>query len=140
MLLELSIRNIALIDKLNIRFDKGLNILTGETGAGKSIVVDSVALTLGSRVDRDMIRSGEENAAVQAAFDISGNTEVLEKIREYGIDPDGDVITVGRELSLNGKNICRICGNIVSLNQLRSVSACLMDMHGQLEHHKLLDP
>ncbi len=140
MLLELSIRNIALIDKLNIRFDKGLNILTGETGAGKSIVVDSVALTLGSRVDRDMIRSGEENAAVQAAFDISGNTEVLEKIREYGIDPDGDVITVGRELSLNGKNICRICGNIVSLNQLRSVSACLMDMHGQHEHQKLLNP
>lgn len=140
MLIELSIHNIALIESLRIPFGPGLNILTGETGAGKSIVVDSVCLALGGRADRDLIRSGAESASVQAAFDISDCPQALVLLEEYGIDPGDSVITVGRELSAAGRNICRICGSAATLSQLRALTALLMDMHGQHEHQKLLDP
>jgi len=140
MLIELSIRNIALIESLRIPFGPGLNILTGETGAGKSIVVDSVCLALGGRADRDLIRSGTESASVQAVFDISDNPQARSLLAEYGIDPGDNVITVGRELSANGRNICRICGAAATLTQLRSLTSLLMDMHGQHEHARLLDP
>lgn len=140
MLIELTIRNIALIEELRIPFGAGLNILTGETGAGKSIVVDSVSLALGGRADRDLIRSGTDSASVQAVFDISDCLQAASLLVEYGIDPGDSVITVGRELSASGRNICRICGNAATLSQLRALTALLMDMHGQHEHQKLLDP
>ncbi len=140
MLIELSIKNIALIENLRIPFGPGLNILTGETGAGKSIVVDSVCLALGGRADRDLIRSGAESASVQAVFDISDCPQATALLQEYGIDPGDSVITVGRELSVSGRNLCRICGSAATLSQLRSLTALLMDMHGQHEHQKLLDP
>lgn len=140
MLIELSIKNIALIESLRIPFGPGLNILTGETGAGKSIVVDSVCLALGGRADRELIRSGTQSASVQAVFDISDCPQANALLEEYGIDPGDSVITVGRELSANGRNICRICGAAATLTQLRALTALLMDMHGQHEHAKLLDP
>lgn len=140
MLLELSIHNIALIESLRIPFGPGLNILTGETGAGKSIVVDSVCLALGGRADRELIRTGTESASVQAVFDISDCPQGRELLEEYGIDPGDSVITVGRELSVSGRNLCRICGNAATLAQLRALTALLMDMHGQHEHQKLLNP
>lgn len=140
MLIELTIRNIALIENLRIPFGPGLNILTGETGAGKSIVVDSVCLALGGRADRDLIRTGTENASVQAVFDVSDCPQAQALLQEYGLDPGDSVITVGRELSASGRNICRICGSAATLSQLRALTALLMDMHGQHEHQKLLDP
>lgn len=139
MLLELTIRNIALIDNITIPFGPSLNVLTGETGAGKSIIVDSVCLALGGRADRDLIRNGTESASVQAVFDISNQPNAMELLREYGIDPGDSVITIGRELSVSGRNLCRICGVVCTLTQLRTLAALLMDMHGQHEHQRLLD-
>ncbi len=140
MLLELTIENIALIESLRIEFAAGFNVLTGETGAGKSIVVDSVNLALGGRADRDIIRTGAEKGSVQALFDISGNANALAYAREQGIDAEDGMIAVRRELSRGGRNICRVSGVIVPLNVLKSLAAMLMDVHGQHEHQALLNP
>ena len=140
MLLELTIRNIALIESLRIEFAQGFNVLTGETGAGKSIVVDSVNLALGGRADRDMIRTGAEKGSVQALFDISGNTAALELAAELGVDADGGLVCVSRELSRSGRNICRISGTVLPLATLKQFTALLVDVHGQHEHQSLMNP
>ena len=140
MLLELTIQNIALIESLRLEFAQGFNVLTGETGAGKSIVVDSVNLALGGRADRDMIRTGAEKGAVQAVFDIAGNARALEFAREQGIDAEGGILVVRRELSRSGRNLCRVSGVVVPLNTLKQLTALLMDVHGQHEHQALMNP
>lgn len=140
MLLELSIENIALIEALRLEFAAGFNVLTGETGAGKSIVVDSVNLALGGRADREIIRTGAERGTVQALFDISGNPRAMEYAREQGADVEDGMLIVRRELSRGGRNICRISGVIVPLNVLKTLTAMLMDVHGQHEHQALLNP
>ena len=140
MLLELTIHNIALIESLRIEFAQGFNVLTGETGAGKSIVVDSVNLALGGRADRDIIRTGTDKASVQALFDISANPRAQTYVAELGIEPEDGLIVVRRELSRSGRNICRVSGVIVSLAQLKGLTAMLMDVHGQHEHQALMDP
>ena len=108
MLLELIIKNIALIESLRVEFAQGFNVLTGETGAGKSIVVDSINLALGGRADRDLIRTGAEKASVQALFDISNNPKAQEFARELDIEPEDGLIAIRRELSREGRNICRV--------------------------------
>ena len=140
MLLELTIENIALIDALRIEFAPGFNVLTGETGAGKSIVVDSVNLALGGRADRDIIRTGSERGSVQALFDISGNSRAQAYAREIGVDAEDGLIAVRRELSRSGRNLCRVSGVIVPLNVLKTLTSMLMDVHGQHEHQALMDP
>ena len=140
MLLELTIENIALIEQLRIEFAKGFNVLTGETGAGKSIVVDSVNLALGGRADRDIIRTGAEKGSVQALFDIAGNEKAIEYAREQGIEAEDGMIVVRRELSRGGRNLCRVSGVIVPLNVLKTLTAMLMDVHGQHEHQALMNP
>lgn len=139
MLLQLSIRNLALIDEMCIDFAPGMNVLTGETGAGKSIVVDAVNLVLGERADRDLIASGQMKARVEAVFDITGNEKVKGLLGELEIDGDDDIASISRELTSAGKNICRINGTVVPLQTLRLVSAQLLDIHGQHEHQLLLD-
>ena len=140
MLLELTIKNIALIESLRIEFARGFNVLTGETGAGKSIVVDSINLTLGGRADRDMIRTGADRGMVQALFDISGNDKALEFIRSLDIEDDDGVIAIRRELSRAGRNICRVSDVVVPLATLRQLTSMLMDVHGQHEHQALMNP
>lgn len=140
MLLELTIRNIALIESLRIEFAQGFNVLTGETGAGKSIVVDSVNLALGGRADRDMIRTGAEKGSVEALFDISGNAEALEMADELGVEVDGGLVCVSRSLSRSGRNVCRIAGTVLPLSALRTFTALLVDVHGQHEHQALMNP
>lgn len=140
MLLELTIRNIALIESLCIEFAQGFNVLTGETGAGKSIIVDSVNLVLGGRADRDLIRTGAEKGSVQALFDISGNENARRMAEELGLEADDGLITVMRELSRSGKNVCRIAGVVLPLTALRQFTACLVDLHGQHEHQRLMNP
>ena len=140
MLLELTIKNIALIESLRIEFARGFNVLTGETGAGKSIVVDSVSLALGGRADRDMIRTGAEKGMVQAVFDISSNARAMDFARELGIDVEDGLIAVRRELSREGRNICRVSDIVVPLSTLKALTALLMDIHGQHEHQALLNP
>jgi len=137
LLQALSIQNIALIDKVDIEFESGLNIMSGETGAGKSIIVDSVNLILGSRGDRDLIKHGEQKAHVEALICPSEDEMAMSIFDELGIER-GDIV-ISRELSLDGKNVCRINGRLVSLSVLRDVATHFITIHGQNQHTRLLD-
>ena len=132
MLKELRIKNLAIIDDLAVRFEGGLNVLTGETGAGKSILVDALSLALGSRAQADLVRSGEKEAIIQASFDVEGND-----IPDLGIDVSDGVI-LRRYISLSGKSKAYINDTIVSLQSLGEVGKSLVDIHGQHEHQSLM--
>ena len=140
MLESITIRQIALIDEATICFHNGMQVLTGETGAGKSIVVDAVNLILGGRADRDLIRSGKEKASVEAVFDVPGNAGVALFMEQEGIEYDGRTVTIYREISVSGKNVCRVCGVMIPVSRLKDLSVLLMDIHGQNEHQFLTDP
>lgn len=140
MLELLTIRQVALIGETTIRFHGGMQVLTGETGAGKSIVVDSVNLILGGRADRELIRSGSEKASVEAVFNTRGNRDIEAIMNREGIDYDGETVTVYREISAGGKNICRVCGVMIPVSLLKDLAVFLMDLHGQSEHQFLTDP
>lgn len=135
MLHELHIENIAVIERADIRFEKGLNILTGETGAGKSIVIDSIGAVLGERVSRELVRRGAEKALVTAVFDPDGTEDWL---RENDIDPEEELI-LQRRILADGKSSCRICGNPVTAAQLKELAALLVDIHGQNDGRQLMD-
>ncbi len=141
MLKELSIKNIAIIDQLRVEFAPGLNVFTGETGAGKSIVVDALNLALGERASVDLIRSGFQEAVVEAAFELNGRStaDMAALLSEQGIEMDagGDLI-VRRVLSSSGKNKVYINGSLTNLTTLAAVGANLADIHGQHEHQSLL--
>ncbi len=139
MLLQLSIKNLALIDAMTIDFAPGMNVMTGETGAGKSIVVDAVNLVLGERADRELIANGQSKARVEAVFDVADNEKVKALLAQMEIEGDDDTTSISRELTSAGKNICRINGTVVPLQTLRQVSSQLLDIHGQHEHQLLLD-
>ena len=132
MLCQLSIKNIALIDALTIEFTEGLNVLTGETGAGKSIVIDSMNLALGERADRDLIRAGQERASVEALFDVAGNGAVEQLLEENGIESDGGQLIVSRVLTTAGRNIIRINGSLAPLSLLRQITSALVDVHASM--------
>ena len=141
MLSELSIFNFALIDSLNIEFNKGLNILTGETGAGKSIIIDALGLVLGQRANRENIRQGKDRMIVEALFDISpkNKKQVNNFLENRGIDIEEDyTIIMSREVLSSGKNTCRINGRMVPLSLMKELSQLLIDIHGQHEHQSLL--
>jgi len=139
LLVELSIRNLAIIDAVSIGFAPGFNVLTGETGAGKSIVVDAVNLALGERADRDMIQAGADKAHVEALFDVTGHVAVLKALEELGLEAEDGFLPLAREISVAGRTLCRVGGSVVPLATLRQVAEALLDMHGQHEHQSLLD-
>ncbi len=139
MLLSLTIRNIALVENQTISFHKGMHTLTGETGAGKSIIIDSLNLILGGRADRELIRSGAERAFVEAQFDVSGNQPVLDALLSQSLEPEDGVISITREITLSGKNTCRVLGMMVSLSFIREITPYLFDLHGQHQHQLLMD-
>ncbi len=139
MLKQLLIRNVALVDELAVDFDRGLNVLTGETGAGKSIIVDSVNFLIGARADKDMIRGGAEKAYVEGLFDVSGNQAALDLLKENEMDAEDDHITLSRELTASGRSTCRIGGMAVNLGHLKAIAFALIDIHGQHEHQSLLN-
>ena len=140
MIQSLTIRNIVLIENLTIRFQQGMQVLSGETGAGKSIVVDAVNLILGGRADRGLIRTGCDKASVEAVFDVPGNREIADILERESIDYDGGTVVLYREISASGRNVCRVCGVVVQAGLLRELGAKLMDVHGQHEHQFLMDP
>ena len=140
MIQSISIRNIALIDRLTICFHSGLQVLSGETGAGKSIVVDAMKLILGGRADRTLIRTGCERGSVEAVFDIPASDTAARLLERESIEFDGSSITIYREISAAGKNICRINGVMMPLSFLKELSPLLMNLHGQSEHQFLADP
>src|SRR5215510_9058428 len=124
MIRFLSVTNLAVIDKLELEFQHGLNVLTGETGAGKSILVGAVGLLVGGRASADLVRTGEETAAVQAVFE----------------KPDGGELIVRREVSAQGRSRAFVDGALVTGAALRDSAGWLVDLHGQHEHQVLLDP
>lgn len=146
MLTELRIQNFAIIDELSLEFGPGLNILTGETGAGKSIIIDAVGLLLGDRAATEWVRTGAEMAQIEASFllpaDPERANEVASLLEKEGLDdPDNPQwVVLSREVRLNGRNVCRINGRSVSLQLLADVAGLLVDVHGQGEHLGLLRP
>ena len=141
MLLELRIKNFAIIDELDLSFSKGFNILTGETGAGKSIILNAVQLLLGDRASEELIRSSEEEASVEALFDISGNREVKGRIQEKGqrrsCAEEGDSLLVRRVISRSGRGKAFINGNLATLGMLSEIGEELLSIYGQHEHQSL---
>lgn len=141
MLRELTIANLALIDRLKIEFDQGLNILTGETGAGKSIIIDAVSLALGGRFSSEMIRADAEFLHVEAVFELEKPERFQTGFEELGLSIGEDgVVILSREVSQGGRGRCRINGQTVTVQILAKVGAMLMDIHGQHEHQSLLIP
>lgn len=138
MLLQLSIRNIALIDTLSVAFEPGLNAMTGETGAGKSIVVGSLDFVLGGRADKDRIAGDADRGRVEALFDVSQQPNVLLTLEEMGLEAEGGLLPISREISRSGRSICRVAGSVVPLSRLREITAQLVDLHGQHAHQSLL--
>lgn len=137
MLIQLSVENIAIIEKLAIEFEDGLNILTGETGAGKSILIDAINALLGGRVSRDIIRLGEDKAKVEAVFEIPD--KLINMLNDMGIEPSGDgTVVISRQFSVSGKNICRVNGALVTVAQLKEIGEYLIDIHGQHDNQSLL--
>ncbi|MPQ42748.1 DNA repair protein RecN [Clostridium tarantellae] len=138
MLLQLSINNFALIESLSLDFKKGFTILSGETGAGKSILIDAINYVLGSKFNKGTIRTGEDKAFVEAIFDIENNANVKSILNELNIEYD-DIIIISRETFQNGKSIIKINGKSVILSVLKKVSEKLVDIHGQHNNHTLLN-
>ena len=138
MLSELYIENIAVIEKSNINFADGLNALTGETGAGKSIVIDSIGAVLGFRTSRELIRTGADKAVVTALF-----TDISDRVRQslvsLGFDSDGELL-ISREITLSGKNNCRVNGKVATVSMLRDLGKLLINIHGQHESYELMSP
>ncbi|MGM0898134.1 MAG: DNA repair protein RecN [Bacillota bacterium] len=140
MLRELDIRNFAIIDTLSVSFTEGMTVLTGETGAGKSIIIDAVHLLAGGRGSQEFIRHGAQKAEIEGLFHIeSAGHPVHKKLEDFGIQAsEGDVL-LRRELNNKGKNVCRINGKLVTISILREVGAALIDIHGQHETQELMD-
>ena len=139
MILSMRMHNIALIEDLTLEFSEGLHVMTGETGAGKSIVVDAVNLVLGGRADRDLIRTGTEKAWVEAVFDAGDSREVAAWAAQQSLEDFDGIVTLYREITRTGRNLCRVCGVVMPVSQLKEVAALLMDVHGQHEGQFLMN-
>jgi DNA repair protein RecN (Recombination protein N) len=136
MLTELHIENFAIIEHLDINFGAGLVALTGETGAGKSIIIDAVEVLIGGRAESIQIRSGEERASIEAVFQIpqSIRASILPILEREGLVDEQEYLTLAREVRQNGRNIGRVNGRSVSASLIREISENLIDVHGQSEH------
>ena len=137
MLCRLSIKNVALIDSADITFDGRLNVLSGETGAGKSVILDSINFVLGSKADKSMIRYGENEVVVRAEFSVDPAGPVAKAVEELDIECDGQII-ITRRYSLDGKGSIKLNGNAVTAGMLKGITSKLVDVHGQSEHFYLL--
>lgn len=140
MLHSLYIKNFALIDDIEVTFEKGLSVVTGETGAGKSMLIDALQVALGSRASSDFIRAGRDKAVVQATFDVTELPWVKQRLAELGIDCEEDLFLIfSRELARSGKNVCRVNGRLTNLSVYREAGIGLVDMLGQHEQQTLLN-
>ena len=137
MLQRLYVKNVALISEADVEFDGKLNILSGETGSGKSVILDSINFVLGSKADKTMIRYGEQEMSVRAEFFVEEGSEALKKLKELDVDSDGEIV-ITRKLTADGKGAIKINGNAVTASMLKSVTQHLVDVHGQSEHFFLL--
>ena len=139
MLLEISIKNFAIIETISLNFEKGMTVLTGETGAGKSIIIDAMNMMLGARATTDVIRHGAPKAEIEGLFSIENSLPLQEIFDEQGIDL-GDEIIIRREILQNGRSVSRVNGQMVNLSVLRSIGQYLVDIHGQHDQEELMRP
>lgn len=140
MLQNLKIENVAIIEKADIFFERGLNIMTGETGAGKSIIIDSINAVLGERTSKELVRTGSAKASVTAEFKVN-NSAFDSMLEELGIEPEADgTLLIRRTISADGKNTCRINGIPVTVSMLKTVGRELINIHGQHDSQRLLNP
>ncbi len=136
MLQNLHVKNLALIDEAEVEFSEGLNILSGETGAGKSIIIDSISLALGEKVQKEMLRENGENALVELVFYVEGE-KTIKALQELEVEPEENTVILSRKIS-GGRAIARINGEAVSVSRMKEAAALLIDIHGQHEHQSLL--
>lgn len=138
MLAELSIKNFAIIEQLTLTFDNGLTVFTGETGAGKSIIIDAIQLLAGGRGSSEFVRYGEKKAEIEGLFFVEDDHSVIPVLLEHGIETSEGMIVLHRNISNNGKSVCRINNKLVTLSILRTIGGMLVDIHGQHEHQSLM--
>ncbi|NLX62871.1 MAG: DNA repair protein RecN [Tissierellia bacterium] len=139
MIVELSIKDFAIIDNIKINFHKGFNVLTGETGAGKSIIVEGISMILGQRASKEMVRTGKEKALLEGVFYLENPNKINSILEEYGIDSDtNNYLVISREIYSSGRTISRINGRNVTVNMLNRVTSNLVEIHGQHQHQSLL--
>ena len=127
MITTLHIKNIGIIDEININLNEGFNVLTGETGAGKTLIIGSLQILSGGRFSKEMIRKGENNSFVEMSLYLPGR------------DFEDDTVVVSREININGKNICRINGRLVSVSELKNFMSTIIDIHGQNDNQSILN-
>ena len=139
MLLEISIKNFAIIEAISLNFEKGMTVLTGETGAGKSIIIDAMNMMLGARATTDVIRHGAPKAEIEGLFSIENSRALQEIFDEQGLEL-GDEIIIRREILQNGRSVSRVNGQMVNLSVLRSIGQYLVDIHGQHDQEELMRP
>ncbi|WP_019241331.1 MULTISPECIES: DNA repair protein RecN [Bacillus] len=140
MLVELSIKNFAIIEELNLSFTNGLTVLTGETGAGKSIIIDAINLLAGGRGSSEFVRHGESKLEIEGMFLVPDDDHpIYEKALQFGLEICEGAIILRRDISQNGKSVCRINGKLVTISVLREIGRTLIDVHGQHEHQELMD-
>ncbi|MEO1773054.1 DNA repair protein RecN [Candidatus Enterococcus ferrettii] len=140
MLQELTIKNFAIISSLHLTFTNGMTALTGETGAGKSIIIDAVSLLAGARSSTEYIRQGSDHCLLEGIFDLPNQVEFEELVEELGIDTEENILIVQRDMNISGKNICRINGRTVTLANLRKIGQYIVDIQGQNDHQELMNP
>lgn len=138
MLQELTIKNFAIIHDLSLSFDRGMTVLTGETGAGKSIIIDAVGLLAGGRGSSEFIRHGAEKCVLEALFSIEKNPSTFELLKKYGVDTENKEVVIQRDIHHTGRSTCRINGRLVTIAILREIGESLIDIHGQSEHQELM--
>jgi DNA repair protein RecN (Recombination protein N) len=138
MLQELSVKNFAIISSLQLEFQMGMTVLTGETGAGKSIIIDVMGLLTGGRGSSDYIRQGASKCTLEGLFTMPKNQELINLLEELGIERDDDALVIQRDISASGKNVCRVNGRIINIANLRKIGEFLVDIHGQNEHQELM--
>ena len=136
MLIHLHVKNLALIEEAEVSFGPGLNILTGETGAGKSILLGSMQLILGSKISRNMIRDTDTYALVELLFEVD-NEKALNDLRAMDIEPEEGQVLLSRKIT-GGRSVSKINGETCTVSQMKAAAACLLDIHGQHEHQSLL--
>lgn len=138
MLAQLKIKNFAIIDDLNISFQEGMTVLTGETGSGKSIIIDAISLLLGERASLEMIRFDKEQAIVEGLF-FYNNPKIDQILLSFGLETEDNTLIIMREITKNGRNICRLNGNLVTVSQLKQIGNYLVDIHVQHDTQRLIN-
>ena len=139
MLLEISIKNFAIIEEISLHFDQGMTVLTGETGAGKSIIIDAMNMMLGSRATTDVIRHGATKAEIEGLFSLENSSAIEAIFEEQGLELTDELI-IRREILQNGRSVSRVNGQLVNLSVLKAIGQHLVDIHGQHDQEELMRP